>query len=517
MTASFLLFWPVVGTLLWMSILFDVGRTFPFAFSAFYSNIIFFIRVILIALSVFSWGIFYMEGNKIPVFFYVLLTMFVFSIFLLILRESYLAIFLGWEGLGITSFLLIVFYQNWVRLRGGLITLLTNRLGDGVLLIRFSYWLSLALISPVYQGGGILAFFLFLLVTLTKRAQAPFTSWLPAAMAAPTPVSALVHSSTLVTAGVWLLIRFRQKRMYLSSSLLVLGGTTLLLARIAALIEVDGKKVVALSTLRQLGLMFMAISLGNSVICLFHLLMHAFAKANLFLIVGNFLHIRFSQQDYRQLSTGVERKAIFLIIFVSILRLRGIVFSRGFFSKDSILLREFNLISGVLTWLILIRIISLTLAYCLKLILSLVMVENSHILRHISYNPIALYPRVFLIIFRICLGYIMFNNMEYLILFSKRTSGFYWAYLVVGIGFLLLRLVVTPSFWGKWFALQVKLVKRLTSKLTFLLKGLSQSFSSTFLEPNYLIYRLSYSSTLYSQLVRTGYIMTWISIIVLIL
>ena len=168
-------------------------------------------------------------------------------------------------------------------------------------------------------------------------------------MAAPTPVSALVHSSTLVTAGVWLLIRFRQKRMYLSSSLLVLGGTTLLLARIAALIEVDGKKVVALSTLRQLGLMFMAISLGNSVICLFHLLMHAFAKANLFLIVGNFLHIRFSQQDYRQLSTGVERKAIFLIIFVSILRLRGIVFSRGFFSKDSILLREFNLISGVLT------------------------------------------------------------------------------------------------------------------------------------------------------------------------
>jgi NADH-ubiquinone oxidoreductase chain 5 len=209
--------------------------------------------------------------------------------------------------------------------------------------------MSLTLVSHIYQGGGILAFFLFLLVTLTKRAQAPFTSWLPAAMAAPTPVSALVHSSTLVTAGVWLLIRFRQKRVYLSYSLLVLGGITLLLARMAALIEVDGKKVVALSTLRQLGLMFIAISLGNNIICLFHLLIHAFAKANLFLIVGNFLHMRFSQQDYRQLSTGVEKRAVFLVIFVSVLRLRGIVFSRGFFSKDSILLREFNLISRVLT------------------------------------------------------------------------------------------------------------------------------------------------------------------------
>jgi len=443
--------------------------------------------------------------------------MFVFSMLLLILRESYLAIFLGWEGLGITSFLLIVFYQNWVRLGGGLITLLTNRLGDGVLLIRFSYWLSLTLVSPIYQGGGILAFFLFFLVTLTKRAQAPFTSWLPAAMAAPTPVSALVHSSTLVTAGVWLLIRFRQKRIYLSCALLILGRITLLLARMAALMEVDGKKVVALSTLRQLGLMFIAISLGNNIICLFHLLMHAFAKANLFLMVGNFLHMRFSQQDYRQLSTGVERRTVFLIIFVRVLRLRGMVFSRGFFSKDSILLREFNLISRVLTWLVIVGIISLTLAYCFKLILSLVIVENSHMLRHVSYNPVALYPRVFLVILRICLGYVIFNNIEYLMLASKRTSGFYWSYLIIRIGLLLLRSVITPSFWGKWFVLQVKLVKVLTSKLTLLLKDLSQSFSSTFLESNYLIYRLSYSSTLYSQLVRTGYIITWISIIILII
>jgi NADH-quinone oxidoreductase subunit L len=205
----------------------------------------------------------------------------------------------------------------------------------------------------------------------------------------------------------------------------MLGRVTLLLASIAALMEVDGKKVVALSTLRQLGLIFMALSLGNRLICLFHLLIHAFAKANLFLIVGNFLHIRFSQQDYRQLSTGVERGTIFIIIFVSVLRLRGIIFSRGFFSKDSILIREFNLMRSFLSWIILTRIISLTFAYCLKLIFSLTLIEGFHLLIHKVYSPMVLYPSMLLVILSIYLGYFIFNNIEYLMVFSQRTSGSY--------------------------------------------------------------------------------------------
>jgi len=199
----------------------------------------------------------------------------------------------------------------------------------------------------------------------------------------------------------------------------------------AALIEVDGKKVVALSTLRQLGLMFIAISLGNSLICLFHLLIHAFAKANLFLMVGNFLHMRFSQQDYRQLSSGVERGTIFLIIFVRVFSLRGMIFSRGFFSKDSVLLREFNLIRSVLSCLILLRIISLTLAYCLKLVFSFISLENFQLVTHTSNNPIALMPRIVLVVFRVFLGYFMFNNVEFLIVLSGGTSGFIWTYLII--------------------------------------------------------------------------------------
>jgi len=205
----------------------------------------------------------------------------------------------------------------------------------------------------------------------------------------------------------------------------MLGRVTLILASIAALMEVDEKKVVALSTLRQLGLIFMAISLGNRLICLFHLLIHAFAKANLFLIVGNFLHIRFSQQDYRQLSSGVERGTIFIVMFVSILRLRGVIFSRGFFSKDSILIGEFSLMRSFLSWMILIRIISLTFAYCLKLIFSLTLIEGFHLLVHKTYNPMIVYPSVLLVIFSIYLGYFIFNNMEYLMVFSQRTSGLY--------------------------------------------------------------------------------------------
>jgi len=286
-------------------------------------------------------------------------------------------------------------------------------------------------------------------------------------MAAPTPVSALVHSSTLVTAGVWLLVRFRQARLSFTIALLVLGTVTLVLASIAALIEADGKKVVALSTLRQLGLIFIAISLGNSLICLFHLLMHAFAKANLFLIVGNFLHMRFSQQDYRQLSSGVERGTIFLIMFVRVFSLRGIIYSRGFFSKDSILLREFNLIRSTFSWLVLLRIISLTLAYCIKLVFSFVLLENYQLLTHTNYNPIALVPRILLVVFSTYLGYIIFNNIEFLIVFSKRTSGLYWTYLIAGVIVIAFSYTVSPLFLRKMIPVTTETLKSNNDNLTF--------------------------------------------------
>jgi hypothetical protein len=120
-------------------------------------------------------------------------------------------------------------------------------------------------------------------------------------------------------------------------------------------------------------------------------------------------------------------------------------------------------------------------------------------------------------VFRIFLGYSIFNNMEFLIVFSKRTSGFYWTYLILRMIVIISSYMISPHFWGKWFSLQLKLVKTAVTNSLTSMKRLSQSFSSTFLESNYLLIRLSYSSTLYRQVIRIGYILTWISIILILL
>lgn len=176
-----------------------------------------------------------------------------------------------------------------------------------------------------------------IIAACTKRAQIPFRAWLPAAMAAPTPVSALVHSSTLVTAGVYLLIRFF-KFLRLRSFicyLLVLGTLTILMARLRALSEIDMKKIVALSTLRQLGLMMRAIGIGLYNVAFFHLLVHAFFKALLFITVGNLIHMRNDYQDLRK----VGKLIVFCPLTLSLMVLRnmrlcGVPFLGGFYSKD---------------------------------------------------------------------------------------------------------------------------------------------------------------------------------------
>jgi len=166
---------------------------------------------------------------------------------------------------------------------------------------------------------------------------------LPAAIAAPTPVSALVHRSTLVTAGVWILIRFFSNS---SSALwLLLGSLTTLTASFAALLETDMKKIVALSTLSQLGLIIISLYLGGKLICFFHLVCHALAKADLFLIVGRVLGLNYSQQDSRKLPISINTLRVALIIRV--FRLRGILFQRGIYSKEQIFLTHFTLYNRV--------------------------------------------------------------------------------------------------------------------------------------------------------------------------
>lgn len=175
------------------------------------------------------------------------------------------------------------------------------------------------------------------LAACTKSAQIPFSAWLPAAMAAPTPVSSLVHSSTLVTAGVYLLFRFHPifRGRIISLYILAIGGATILMAGIRAMLELDMKKIVALSTLRQLGVIITTLGAKLYPVAFIHLLSHAYFKALLFIRVGSIIHLSSDFQDLRKASISPSLAPISLRFNLGAnLSLCAIPFSRGFFSKD---------------------------------------------------------------------------------------------------------------------------------------------------------------------------------------
>lgn len=293
--------------------------------------------VLCVTLQIFIYSMYYMSEERAFSYFFVVLVLFVSSIVILLLSRRVFLIFLGWDGLGVSSFFLIMFYSNWKRLNNRIITILRNRFGDGLILLLFSF----LLFTPFTNAGYLscLPVALVLFTAITKRAQVPFSAWLPAAMAAPTPISALVHSSTLVTAGVILILKFwAVSRLLLPLFFLSqVGLLTILFAGLGAINEIDFKKIVALSTLSQIGMLFFSLGVQNKWICLVHLCSHAFFKRLLFLIVGAYLHFILCQQDKRKFSfTQMHRFMVFLTITTTLLSLCGLFFLAGFFSKDII-------------------------------------------------------------------------------------------------------------------------------------------------------------------------------------
>jgi NADH-ubiquinone oxidoreductase chain 5 len=183
---------------------------------------------------------------------------------------------------------------------------------------------------------------IFLLITLTKRAQFPFSSWLPAAIAAPTPVSSLVHSRTLVTAGFYLLFRFIiiNDIIFINTIIVFFCLLTLLYSGLNGLLELDFKKIVALSTLRQISLIFISLLIEIKIMAYFHLLTHAFFKSLLFISVGFIIHFFFNNQDLRFYNISFIN-IIKLSFLFSIISLIGLLFSSGFLRKDYILEKVF--------------------------------------------------------------------------------------------------------------------------------------------------------------------------------
>merc|ERR1712183_350852 len=242
----------------------------------------------------------------------------------------------------LVSIAIILVYGNWRFL------LLTNtRLNLSLLLLR-----------------------IIIISACTKRAQIPFSAWLPAAIAAPTPVSALVHSSTLVTAGVYLLIRINILLVNTTASiiLIVTGALTIFIAGCAAIMEIDIKKVIALSTLSQLGVIIIVIGGGIPFLAYFHLLSHAFFKAILFICAGIIIHNIKDYQDIRNMGSGLMSLPITIsIIMVANLSLCGLPFLSGFYSKDIIL--EIIIIKGLRLLIMSIILLStfLTVAYSCRI------------------------------------------------------------------------------------------------------------------------------------------------------
>jgi NADH-ubiquinone oxidoreductase chain 5 len=224
-------------------------------------------------------------------------------------------------------------------------------------------------------------FMLIILAALTKSAQVPFSAWLPAAIAAPTPVSALVHSSTLVTAGVYLLIRFNEI-VGCSKFLFFVRLLTIFLSGVGACFEQDAKKIVALSTLRQLGVIMFSLSMGLWEIAFFHLLSHALFKSLLFMCMGIYIHGINNQQDLRGIGFQFNSMPIVSSYFlVSSISLRGFPFLSGFYSRDSIIELFQSSVIGLFSYFLVMVCVLRTVLYRIRLIFSLYAVEiNSRVL-----------------------------------------------------------------------------------------------------------------------------------------
>lgn len=289
--------------------------------------------------------------------FFSYLNLFVFFMLLLVMGNNYLLMFVGWEGVGLCSYLLIGFwFKNQDYNNAANKAFIMNRIGDlgliiGVILIFVQFGsIHYADVFPKAEGADVstltLITILLFVGAMGKSAQIPLYTWLPDAMAGPTPVSALIHAATMVTAGVYMVAR--NNILYSLSPVamqlvLIIGLATALFAATIALAQTDIKKVLAYSTVSQLGLMFAALGVGAYASGIFHMATHAFFKALLFLGAGSVIHALQGEQDIRKM--GGLRKYIpvtFITFIIAVLAISGIPPFAGFFSKDEILAHAFE-------------------------------------------------------------------------------------------------------------------------------------------------------------------------------
>lgn len=359
---SILLFMQVKGGSTGVVTLFnfiEFGKTsIPFAFQVDQLSSLFLLIITGIGFLIHLYSTAYMHEESAPHFarYFAYLNLFVFSMLLLVLGSNYVIMFIGWEGVGLCSYLLIGYWFKNIEFTGAAKkAFVMNRIGDAGFLLAVFYLLSKLgtvgyadVFSKVDQLSGqdltIITLLLFVGAT-GKSAQIPLYTWLPDAMAGPTPVSALIHAATMVTAGIYMIAR--SNILYTlapvtQTVVAVIGIATALLAASIALKQNDIKKVLAYSTVSQLGYMFLALGVGAYTGAVFHVMTHAFFKALLFLGAGSVIHAMHHEQDIRNMGGLKKYMPITHITFlIACFAIAGIIPFSGFFSKDEILAAAF--------------------------------------------------------------------------------------------------------------------------------------------------------------------------------
>ncbi len=310
------------------------------------------IPVLIVSSLVHVYSIGYMSHDPHNQRFFSYLSLFTFMMIILVTANNFLLMFVGWEGVGICSYLLVSFWFTRIAAnQSSMSAFLTNRVGDcfltiGMFTIIWSFgnldYYTVFSLAPYYNNDIILIIGICLLIgAMAKSSQVGLHVWLPMAMEGPTPVSALIHAATMVTAGVYLLMRSSPLIEY-SSTVLILclwvGAITTVFSSLIGLFQQDIKKVIAYSTMSQLGMMVIAIGLSSYNIALFHLVNHAFYKGLLFLGAGAVIHAVADNQDFRKYGGLIHYLPLtYSVMLIASLSLVAIPFMTGFYSKDFIL------------------------------------------------------------------------------------------------------------------------------------------------------------------------------------
>ncbi|MBS4313734.1 NADH-quinone oxidoreductase subunit L [Campylobacter vulpis] len=382
----------------------------------------------IVATCVHFYSIFYMEKDEGFNKFFAYLGLFVFSMLFLVMSDNFLGLFVGWEGVGLCSWLLIGFwYHNDKYSFAANEAFIMNRIADlGMLLGIFWLYLQVgtlkysevfAMVSSLEHNALILIASCLFIGAMGKSAQFPLHTWLADAMAGPTPVSALIHAATMVTAGVYLVIRaggIYDLVPEVGYLIAILGAFVALFAASMALVARDLKRIIAYSTLSQLGYMFVAAGLGAYALALFHLATHAFFKSLLFLGAGNVMHAMNDELDIKKMG-GLAKPLKITAIFMTIasLALAGIYPFAGFFSKDLILGYAFiSFYHGIFLTLLIAAF--MTAFYSFRLLMLVFFTPKRHSAHPHEASKIALLAMSPLVILAFVAGFFEHSFLEYL-------------------------------------------------------------------------------------------------------